>query len=220
MIKGIIFDADGTLIDSMGIWQEVGVRYLKSLNIEAEPTLAKELFHLSMQEGCEHIKNHYNLNFSKSEIEDGMFAIISQFYREDVELKKGVKEFLEELHQRQIPMCVATSSDIELLKSAFTRLDIYKYFKRIFSCKEFNTNKREAYIYHQVADYMNTPPNQTVVIEDVIFAVKSAKSAGFITVGVSDATSINDRNEIIATADYFMEDYTDFNSFWNNVSLK
>lgn len=220
MINGVIFDADGTLIDSMGIWDEVGFRYLKSLNINAEPTLSKTLFDMSMQEGCEYIKNHYNLNCTASEVESGMLSIISRFYKEEVQLKKGVKDFLEELNNNGISMCVATSSDKELLKAAFLRLGIYKYFSRIFTCKEFGTNKRESYIYQQAADYMNTVPNKTVVIEDVLFAVKSAKSAGFITVAVSDNASLNDKSEIIATADCFMQDFTDFTAFWNFVSEK
>lgn len=220
MINGVIFDADGTLIDSMGIWNEAGFRYLKSLNINAEPTLSKILFDMSMQEGCKYIKNHYNLNCTASEVESGMLSIISRFYKEEVQLKKGVRCFLDELNNKGISMCVATSSDKELLKDAFSRLNINCFFDKIFSCKELGTNKREPYIYQQAAKYMKTAPNKTVVIEDTLFAIRSAKSAGFITAAVSDNASLNDKSEIIEAADCFMQDFTDFTAFWNFVSEK
>ena len=95
MIKGAIFDVDGTLLDSMEIWEDVGVRYLNSIGIEAEPDLGTVLFTMSIQEGAAYVKEHYHLSQEPEEIEQGVLDIISNYYKKTALLKSGVKELLE-----------------------------------------------------------------------------------------------------------------------------
>ena len=86
MIKGAIFDVDGTLLDSMGIWKDVGVRYLNSIGIEAEPDLGNILFTMSIQEGVQYVKEHYHLSQEIEEIEQNVLDIISDYYKETAPL--------------------------------------------------------------------------------------------------------------------------------------
>ena len=95
MIKGAIFDVDGTLLDSMEIWEDVGVRYLNSIGIEAEPDLGTVLFTMSIQEGAAYVKEHYHLSQEPEEIEQGVLDIISNYYKKTALLKSGAKELLE-----------------------------------------------------------------------------------------------------------------------------
>ena len=134
MIKGAIFDVDGTLLDSMEIWEDVGVRYLNSIGIEAEPDLGTVLFTMSIQEGAAYVKEHYHLSQEPEEIVQGVLDIISNYYKKTALLKSGAKELLEKLDKHNIPMTVASSNNKKEIEMAFERLGIAKYFDRIFTC--------------------------------------------------------------------------------------
>ena len=122
MIKGAIFDVDGTLLDSMEIWEDVGVRYLNSIGIEAEPDLGTVLFTMSIQEGAAYVKEHYHLSQEPEEIVQGVLDIISNYYKKTALLKSGAKELLEKLDKHNIPMTVASSNNKKEIEMAFERL--------------------------------------------------------------------------------------------------
>ena len=136
MIKGAIFDVDGTLLDSMEIWEDVAIRYLKSIGVEAEPDLPEVMFTMSLPEGAAYVKEHYRLTRETDEIIQGVLDIIRKYYEETAPLKPGVTKILEELSGKRIPMTVATSNNKEEVEAAFKRLGIASYFSRIFTCEE------------------------------------------------------------------------------------
>ena len=121
MIKGAIFDVDGTLLDSMEIWEDVGVRYLNSIGIEAEPDLGTVLFTMSIQEGAAYVKEHYHLSQEPEEIVQGVLDIISNYYKKTALLKSGAKELLEKLDKHNIPMTVASSNNKKEIEMACER---------------------------------------------------------------------------------------------------
>ena len=205
-LLGIIFDADGTLLDSMYIWHELGGRYLRSIDVEPERDLAKILYPLSLEEGCEYLQKRYALEKTLPEIREGIVRIIQDFYIDEVELKDGVKNFLDSMRQKNIPMVIATSGDRTLLNAALERNGIDDYFSAIFTCSELNTTKNEKKIFMECAKFLGLNPCNIAVFEDSLFALKTAKAAGFITFGVEDDSNKDDREEIIKIADY----YTDF----------
>ncbi len=128
MIKGAIFDVDGTLLDSMGIWKDVGVRYLNSIGVEAEPDLGTILFTMSIQEGAQYVKEHYHLSQETDEIEQNVLDIISDYYKETAPLKSGAVELLEKLRNSNIPMTIASSNNKKEIEMAFERLEIFSVF--------------------------------------------------------------------------------------------
>lgn len=209
MIKGIIFDVDGTLLNSMQIWNELGTRYLKARGIEAEPDLDKILFSLSLDEGCLYLKNQYSLEESVKEIADDIIKIMENFYLYEAKLKAGVKEFLKRMQKNGIPMIVATSSDKKIVELAFESLKITEYFTEIVTCTELKASKREPKIYLHCAKIIGTTPDETAVFEDVLHGIKSAKKAGFVAVAVEDFSSCVDKKEIMSIADYYIKDFTE-----------
>ena len=206
-INGAIFDADGTLLNSMHVWRNLGERYLISLGIIPEKGLSGKLWPLSYDEGCEYLMKNYDLKRSVSEIQRGISRMIDKFYAEEAELKPGVRDFLDELRRKNIPMVIATSGDRNLLSSALVRNDIADYFASVFTCSELNTDKRHAKIFTACAEFLKLKPENIAVFEDSLFAIEAAKSAGFITFGVEDASSINDKERIIETANYYIYDW-------------
>ncbi len=179
--KGAIFDADGTLLNSMYVWEELGERFLRGLNIEPEKNLSEVLSQMSLNESSIYLMNKYSLKMKPDEIIEGILKIIEDFYFYEVELMPGVKNFLETLSMKKIPMVIATSGDRKLLDAALKRNGIEKYFAKIFTCDELDTTKREAKIFITCSKYLGLKPNETAVFEDAEFALETAKDAGFIT---------------------------------------
>ena len=209
MIKGTIFDVDGTLLDSMHIWGELGKRYLSSVGIEAKPGLAKILFPMSLHESSEYLKNEYNLPDSVEQITEDTIKILSDFYRYEAAPKPGALAFVKKMQSRNIPMAITTSGDRRILDAALERLGVSDCFTTILTCSDLKTTKREPAIYLRAAELLGTKPEETAVFEDVLHAIKAARSAGFITYAVEDISSMQDRKEIKRTADFSLQDFSD-----------
>ena len=217
MIKGAVFDVDGTLLDSMEIWEEVGVRYLKNQGIEPEPGLSKLLFPMTVEEAACYMKENYHLSQSVDQIIEVVLNTVRDFYYYEAPLKHGVEEFLEEMRQRKIPMVIATSSERDHIDAAFQRLGIAHYFERIFTCSEVGVGKSQPLVYQKAAEYLGTKPGDTCVFEDVLHAIQTAKRAGFHTVAVYDRFSDDDQEEIKKTADRYYADLRMAEDFWKEI---
>ena len=109
-IRGVIFDVDGVLLDSMAIWEEAGARYLRSLGRDPGPDLGRILFPMTLREGAAYLKETYGLSEEPEEIEGGVLAVVRDFYLKEAPMKPGAREFLTELSRRGIPMAAATSA--------------------------------------------------------------------------------------------------------------
>lgn len=205
--RGAVFDADGTLLDSMHIWRDCGEYYLRGLGLMPEEGLSGKLWPLSFEQGCEYLREHYGLKDSVEGIKDGITRMIEGFYRNEAALKPGVREFLDVLKERRISIVIATSGDRELLCSALTRNGIAGYFAHIFTCTELNTDKRHPFIFTACAEFLGLAPESVAVFEDSLYAIEAAKCAGFITYGIEDKYSANDRERIIQTADHYITDW-------------
>lgn len=218
MIRGAIFDADGTLLDSMGIWKDAGIRYLNSLQIRAEADLSEILFPMTLEQGAEYLKGRYQLPQDTDAVVEGVLQMVQDYYDKEAPLKAGVVPFLEALRQKGIPAVIATSSSHNQIETACKRLGISRYFKRILTCSEIGAGKSSPLIYQKAAKILGTVPQQTWVFEDVLHAIRTAKEAGFCTVGIYDQYSAGDTAEITRQADLYLPDFTDFNRFWKVVS--
>ena len=203
-INGAVFDADGTLLDSMHIWDELGARYLESMNITPEEGLSEILYDMSLEQSSYYLQTRYKINASLNQIQESILKIIENFYVHEVKLKPGVKNFLERFN---IPSVIATSGDKDLLQSALIRNGINNYFANIFTCSEFETNKNESKIFHECAKFLDSKPENIIVFEDALFAIKTAKESGFIIAGVQDDSNINYQPEIMKLSDYYITDW-------------
>lgn len=212
MIKGAIFDVDGTLLDSLRIWDEADNFYLESRGLRPEPMLGRKLFTMSMEEGALYVKRTYGLPESVDEILEGVLEIIREFYRKDAALKPGADEFLRMLEKQGVKMAVATSSDRGLIEAALERLGVRNYFQRIFTCSEVGAGKNQPDIYWRACECLGTAPGETWVFEDAVHALVTAKQAGFLTCGVYDAYNDSRQEELQAQAHIYMKklDYQAF----------
>lgn len=200
---------DGTLLDSMGIWEDAGARYLRSIHVEPEDNLSAILFPMTLEEGAVYARDRYGLSQTVPEIVQGVLDIVRDFYYKEAPLKEGAEEMLKALADKSVPMVVATSSGREHIEAAFGRLHIRQYFKEIFTCSEVGVGKRQPLIYETAAKYLGTKPEETYVFEDVLHAIRTANGAGFRTVGIYDKYSEKDQEEIKRQAAFYLADFKD-----------
>ena len=201
MIKGVIFDVDGVLLNSMPVWENLGELYLDHLGIEAEKNLGETLFEMSLEEAADYLISHYNLEKTVEEVVQGLNKEVEDYYAKRVPLKEGVRQYLEEFRERKIPMVIATTGDRKNAEAALSRLKVLPYFQGVFTASE-----------------LDTEPEQTWVFEDTYQALRTAKHAGFKTVAVYDKANDKNLAQIWNTADIYLPEFDDFNVFWNRVS--
>ena len=207
MIKGAIFDLDGTLLDSMFIWDTIGEEYLRSLGKEPHEDLKETFMMLTLEEAAEYYREHYGVTLSVKEIVDGVNAMVEQTYRTKVTLKPGISEYLAWLKENGVRMCVATVTDRYLVEETLERLGVRRYFSEIFTCAEVGFGKDKPIIYQKALEHLGTAKDDTYVFEDLPFALNTAKTDGFPTVGVYDRHEAH-QDELKELADYYIFDFT------------
>ena len=214
MIKGAIFDFDGTLVDSMFIWDTFGEDYLRTLGKEPRENLTETFKTFTLEQAAEYYREHYGVSLSVGEIVDGVNEMVSEIYRTKVALKNGVLEFLRDLRSKGVNMCVATVTDRPIVEDVLKKLGIRDFFTEIFTCAEIGYNKETPHIYRAALEVLGTSKEETVVFEDALHALTTAKNDGFTVAAVYDkheAKQIEMRSE----ADYYISDYERF--AWNNA---
>ena len=188
-IKAVIFDMDGTLIDSTSLWHEIDKEFFRKRGMEIPSDYAQKIVHLGLTEAAKFTKSNYGIKESEQEIIDEWHQMSIDMYANDVQLKEGVLELLEFFRKKNIPMAIATANDDKLYMPCLKRLDILQYFSFVADVNSVKEGKQSAKIYENLASQMKTQKENTLVVEDMPTCVKTAHSAGFITVAVFDNAS-------------------------------
>lgn len=207
MIKAAIFDLDGTLLNSTEMWETLGERFLAELDIAPKNGLRDEIRDLSLPESAAFFKREYSVPLSESEILARLVSLSESVYTRDALLKRGVKRLLGSLEMLAIKCAVATASDKNLALSALDRSCISGYFLGVFSCSDYGA-KTKPDIFLKTADFLGENPAETVVFEDSLTAVQTAKNAGFITAAVFDGSE-KQQDFLRETADFYGESLDD-----------
>jgi haloacid dehalogenase superfamily, subfamily IA, variant 3 with third motif having DD or ED len=208
-VKGAIFDMDGTLIDSMWVWSKIDEEYLEKRNIDLPENLKEEIEHMSFSEVALYFKNRFNLPDTIEEIQDEWNNMAVHHYANDVKLKPGAREFLSLLKSKGIKLGLATSNCKLLIEIALKKNDIYDFFDSITTTDEVTRGKDFPDIYLLAAKRLSLKPEECVVFEDILPAVKGAKSANMLVIGVHDLYSEYQKQDIINYADMYISKYTE-----------
>ena len=182
--KYAIFDMDGTLIDSMVFWKNLATEYLTSKGILQIPAdILEQIKPMTMSESAALFRREFGLT---GDVEAQMNEMMEDHYRNDIPLKPGAWEYLENLHRQGVRMCVASATAEHLMESCLTRLGVRQYFEFLLSCETVGAGKRSHLVYQESARRLGTVPGEIAVYEDALYAVQTAKAAGFHVVGVYD----------------------------------
>lgn len=198
-IKAIIFDMDGTLIDSLDVWAESDRVFLNELGYEYDSKVSLAMKKMHFVSACEYLKEIYGINKTIEEIGARIKELVIHSYCNDVPLKEGVFEYISMQHKKGIKMCVATSNELSLAEGALKNLGIYELMEFVITSDEVGCGKESPLIFERAAERMGTRPQNTIVFEDSIHALESAHSAGFLTAGVLDSRYC-DESELLKKA--------------------
>ena len=208
-IKGAIFDLDGVLLDSMFIWDTLGETYLKSQGIKPREDVREILRPMSLFQAAEYFRDEYGIIESIQAIIDGINRLVEHFYFDLAETKPGVIDFLDKLRKNNVKMCITTATDRFMVDAALKRNGIEYYFDKIFTCTEVGHGKDEPDIYYQALDFLGMTKREVFVFEDALYAIKTAKKAGFSVVAVNDSTAQGQQTEIKKLADVYIATFQD-----------
>lgn len=192
MIKNydaIIFDMDGTLIDSMWMWKQIDIDFLTDHNIEFEESLSKEIEGMSYTETAEFFIEKFKFDYTLDEIKKIWYDMAKDYLENRVKLKDGIPELLELIKEDKIPMAIGTSASKEFADIALTSNEIMPYFETIVTSCEVEKGKPFPYVFLEVARRLGVDPKKCLVFEDTEAGVDAALNAGMDVVAVHDASS-------------------------------
>ncbi|WP_066875082.1 HAD family hydrolase [Clostridium mediterraneense] len=209
-IKAAIFDLDGTLVDSMWIWEQIDLDYLTQIGHIDDvdfKQLKADINHLSFRGTAEYFKNRFNIKESIDEICDIWHQMAYDNYKNKVHLKEGAKEFLTELKNSGIKIGLATSNSFELLEVCLKANGVYDLFDAVTITGEVERGKNFPDVYLLAADRLGVVPEDCMVFEDIPTAVQGAKKANMQVTAIYDKASANHQDELKKVADNYIMSY-------------
>lgn len=209
-MKAAIFDLDGTLFDSMWVWDRLAYDYLVSRGIDAPSDIRDRIREYSLREASEVLREMYGLPESGQEINDQMEKILESYYFEKIPLKDGARELLEILKEEGVTMCAATATADHLAKGAMERLQIDGYFVFLQTCKKTGIEKFDPRFYELLIERLGENPEEIWVFEDALHSMEAAKACGIKVAAIRDKWSKIDLDGIEKTADLVFDSFRDY----------
>lgn len=206
-IKAAIFDLDGTLVDSMGIWGDIDIEFFHKHNMEVPKDYFVNIGHMSFMEMAKYTSEKFHFKETPEEIASYWVQESEDGYANKVPAKPYARELLEELKRKEFKISLATSNRKELYEPCLKHLNMYQYFDYFLNVNDLKSSKGEPKIYLNLALMMNSKPKETFVFEDIVTACKTAHNAGFRTLGVYDPKSEKDAVTIKANTDYYLKSF-------------
>ena len=213
-MTGAIFDLDGTLLDSMHIWSEIGLKFLKNEGVTPPPGASEEFVKLSLVQAAEFYIKNYAPEKTVLDIVKSINALVEDFYFNEVLLKKGVIEFLDFLKERNVKMCVATATDKYMVEKALERNGIRDYFSEIFTCTNVGAGKDSPVIYDKALEHLGTEKGTTFIFEDALYAIETANKADYKIVGIKDVSEPADPEKVKELCTIYINEYQEIYKFF------
>ena len=219
-IKGAIFDMDGTIVDSLVLWdvlwKELGNRYLSSSDFKPTEEDDRTMRTMLLLDSMKMTHEKYKLGQSGEELYGIACEIIMDFYENQLEMKEGARELLDYLYENGVKMCIASASVPNVIEAAMKRCELSKYFVGVVSCADVGCGKDRPDVFLRSLELLGTSIDDTWVLEDSYVAVCTAKKAGFRTVGVYEKCNfcqdileqnsdvyVSERDDLTKVIDYF-----------------
>jgi len=214
--QAIIFDMDGTLIDSMYLWREVDKEFLQKRGF----SVPVDLFHHLPQgnsfiQTAQYFKDRFGLADSPESIMQEWNDMVSWHYENEVKLKPGAKEVLEKLYQKKVPLGLGTSNSYDLAKKVLTRNGVWDYFSAVVTGDMELLGKPYPDIYLECAKQLKIPPEYCLVIEDTLPGIQAAKAAGMKAIAIYDKDSLEFHPQMQVLADAFVHNFKELENILN-----
>ena len=205
--RAVIFDLDGTLIDSMGIWLQIDHEYLQKRDIPVPDDLFEDVPEgNSFKEICQYFKDKFNLPDSIEEIGNEWIEMVAEHYKTDITLKPGAKELIEFLHSQNVKMAIGTSNTKHLAETVLKANNVLKYFGSIVAGCEEIKGKPFPDIFLNAAEELQIDPKDCLVIEDTLHGVRAAHNGGMDAFAIFDDNETHQVDKLKQEAEFYAED--------------
>lgn len=208
-IQAVIFDMDGTLIDSMWMWRNIDIEYLGRFGIPLPENLQREIEGMSFSETAAYFKEHFQIPNTIDEIKNDWNQMAWEKYEKEVPVKEGVFEFLKYLKAHNVKTGIATSNSAELAQMVLEKRGLAPYFDAVHTSCEVKRGKPYPDIYEFVAEKLGVQPERCLVFEDVMHGILAGKAANMKVCAIYDAYSKEQDEEKKRTADYYIQSFCD-----------
>ncbi|MEC4185147.1 HAD family phosphatase [Adlercreutzia sp. R21] len=206
---GVIFDCDGTLVDSMGAWHDVDRMLAAEAGIALTQADAEAITTMSLPEASAYLHEQCGLGNSSEEVLAMIFERMRAFYANEVEARPGALEFVRALHEQGVPMAVASSTPADMLAICVERCGFAPYMKAVVSVDDLQTSKREPAVYDHARSFLGTDRAHTWGFEDAAYALDTLRAAGYRTGAIYDNDISGTREALLARADFLISSWED-----------
>ena len=205
--KGVVFDFDGTLADTLSMWSDIDDMFAKKHNIVFEDDYPDTIAAMNFNQAANYTKEHFNLNMTVEEIIGEWYGYAIYEHTHNIYFKDGAVDFVKFLKQNGIKTAIASASETELIFPALKNNNAENLFDAFAMTKEVKRGKGFPDVYDLACERMGLLPSECVVFEDIVEAVKGAKMGGYKTVAVYDERSKKDREVLRSLADLYIDSF-------------
>ncbi len=209
--KAYFFDVDGTLVDSMTIaWNDVILKYLEDRGVSYPQNIISEIVTTGFMGIANYYVNVLGIKESPQEIYDYFMDNLAFLYRDKFDLKRGAKELIKQLKRKGYSVNVISGSPHRFVDPCLKRHGVFSEFDNVWSVEDFGYSKSDKILYEKLAEKVGVQPQNCVLIDDSINAIKTAKNAGFLTFGMFEISVEKYWQEMKSVCDKTARDFTEF----------
>lgn len=206
---GVIFDCDGTLLDSMGVWHDMDLRLAEIVGVEFTPEDGEFLTSCNIYECGEYLHGKYGLGTSGADVVDIINGHMMEFYKHSAAPRPGAMEFVRGLYELGVPLSVASSTVPALLHQGLETAGFLPYFRAVVSVDDVASSKREPAVYDRARAPLGTTRACTWGFEDALYAVRTLNASGYRTCGVYDDDISGKACDLERESDLFITSFTE-----------
>ena len=206
-VEAVLFDLDGTLVDSMWMWEEIDIEYLGGLGYDLPSDLQKTIEGMSFSETAVYFKENFKISESLDEIKQIWTDMALDKYSHQVDYKPGAVKFLQELRRRGIKTGICTSNGKELVDAVMNALQMAPYIDCVMTACEVQHGKPSPDIYLAVAEKLQVEPSHCLVFEDIPKGIEAGINANMRVCAMEDAASLEQSDTIRNLAHYYIRSF-------------